>query len=57
VHGCHALATRRPFGHFIEQAVYSEVIKVGADLGSFWANLDLRPETKFDLHGLLYISY
>ena len=43
--------TRRPF---TEHVACSEVGKVGAELGQIWAEPDIGPKPKFDLHGLLY---
>jgi len=46
-----AWVTHRPFA---EHLACSEVGKVGAELGQIWAESDIGPKTKFDLHGLLY---
>ena len=39
---------------FTKHVACSEVGKVGAELGQIWAESDIGPKTKFDLHGLLY---
>ena len=46
-----------PFGHFPEHVAGVGVGKVGAGLGQIWADLDLRPKTKFEDRELLYIFY
>ena len=47
----HAWMMRRPF---TEHVVCNEVGKVGAELGQIWAESDIGPKMKFDLHRLLY---
>ena len=49
-----AWTTHRPF---TEHVACSEVGKAGAELGQIWAESDIGPKTKFDLHGLLYNFY
>ena len=39
---------------FIEHLAGSDLEKVGRGSGLIWAESDIGPKTKFDLHGLLY---
>ena len=57
VHGCHAQATRRPLGRFREHLAGDGVAGVEHGLGQIWADLDLRPKTKFEARELLYVLY
>ena len=61
------LDARRPWGvcsgawwprrQNVEHVASVGVGKVGAELGQIWADLDLRPKTKFVHLGLLYIFH
>ena len=46
-----------PFGQFPEHVAGVGVGKVGTKLGQIWADLDLKPKTKFVHLDMLYISY
>ena len=50
-------AAWRPRWRSVEQVAGAGVGEVDAGLGQIWADLDLRPKTKFEAHELLYIFY
>ena len=52
--GGSALSRMDDVSAFPEHVACSEVGKVGSELGQIWAESDIMPKTKFDLHGLLY---